>query len=76
MKMRQPPRAAEAAPPDEEESESDDAFGSVSHSSPRLPIEIRSGLPVMEEEELELIYIESLGCYYCPSNQQYYQLDN
>ena len=29
-----------------------------------------------EEEELELIYIENLGCYYCPSNNNYYQLNN
>jgi hypothetical protein len=31
-------------------------------------------LPVGEEEELELVYIEVLGCYYCPNNQKYYQI--
>lgn len=28
-----------------------------------------------EEEELELVFIDGLGCYYCPVNQQYYQID-
>ncbi|KAK8835378.1 hypothetical protein M9Y10_013317 [Tritrichomonas musculus] len=29
-----------------------------------------------EEEELELMYISALDCYYCPSNQQYYQIED
>jgi hypothetical protein len=28
-----------------------------------------------EEEELELVFIDALGCYYCPDNQKYYQVD-
>jgi hypothetical protein len=28
-----------------------------------------------DEEELELVLIDGLGCYYCPANQQYYQID-
>jgi hypothetical protein len=28
-----------------------------------------------EEEELELVYIDALACYYCPNNQKYYQVD-
>ncbi|OHT17084.1 hypothetical protein TRFO_41307 [Tritrichomonas foetus] len=38
--------------------------------------EMHTRLPDDEEDELELVYIEPLGCYYCPSNQQYYQLDD
>ena len=30
----------------------------------------------LEEEELELVYVEALKCYYCPNNQQYYQIDD
>jgi hypothetical protein len=29
-----------------------------------------------EEEELELVFIDGLGCYYCPANQQYYEIDD
>jgi hypothetical protein len=29
-----------------------------------------------EEEELELVFLEALGCYYCPENQKYYQIDD
>lgn len=39
-------------------------------------VTLQTKLPEDEEEELELVYIEGLGCYYCPSNQQYYQLDD
>lgn len=28
-----------------------------------------------ENDELELVYIDSLDCYYCPANQQFYQID-
>jgi hypothetical protein len=28
-----------------------------------------------EEEDLELVFIDALGCYYCPANQQYYEVD-
>jgi hypothetical protein len=31
--------------------------------------------PEDTDEELELVYVQRLGCYYCPGNQQYYQLD-
>lgn len=31
--------------------------------------------PANSEEELDLVFIENLGCYYCPSNQQYYELN-
>jgi Holliday junction resolvase-like predicted endonuclease len=34
-----------------------------------------SGNPGNEEEELELVMIDALNCYYCPSNQRYYQID-
>ncbi|EAX97467.1 hypothetical protein TVAG_135200 [Trichomonas vaginalis G3] len=72
------PPKEETPPPqkeDEEEDYSDDnAFGSVSPSD-RSKLDIKSELPLGEEEELELVFIESLDCYYCPTNQQYYQLD-
>ena len=64
---------------DEEETDSDgSAFGG---SVPRyqtefIDAEMHKKLPDDEEDELELVYIEPLGCYYCPSNQQYYQLDD
>ena len=29
-----------------------------------------------EEEELELFFIDSLGCFYCPSNQKYYEIED
>ena len=59
---------------DSEESEDDDdAFSSA-------PSKIMSNSQNLNdqddgEEELELIYIDALQCYYCPSNQQYYQVD-
>jgi hypothetical protein len=28
-----------------------------------------------EEGELTLVFIDTLGCYYCPDNQRYYQID-
>jgi hypothetical protein len=28
-----------------------------------------------DEIELELVYIDALGCYYCPGDQKYYQVD-
>ncbi|KAH0794077.1 class I SAM-dependent methyltransferase [Histomonas meleagridis] len=57
----------------EEEEDSDcSAFDGV---APKSDIQINYGIPENEEDELELVYIEVLGCYYCPSNQQYYQLD-
>ena len=52
-----------------------EAFGSVPAASDRANININPELPMGEEEELELVYIEALNCYYCPSNQQYYELD-
>ena len=63
---------------DESDDDSDysdsDAFGSVP-ANDRSKIDIKPELPMGEEEELELVYIEALNCYYCPSNQQYYELD-
>lgn len=86
--MSQPKKKPNSAPKEQpqyvppkkqEESEDsdysdDDAFGSVP-ANDRSKIDIKPELPVNEEEELELVYIESLNCYYCPSNQQYYELD-
>ena len=66
----------EAAVIEEEEDESDDgAFSGTAPKADQSIPNIHSSLPENEEEELELVYIEALGCYYCPSNQQYYQLD-
>ncbi|EAX96350.1 hypothetical protein TVAG_066470 [Trichomonas vaginalis G3] len=58
---------------EEEETESSDAFG----SSPSKQLFQTPNTPDIDdsEEEMELIYLEALGCYYCPSNQQYYQVD-
>jgi hypothetical protein len=69
------PTRAKAVPKKaiEEDDESDGAFDGVAPSS---PVEILSGLPDNEEDELELVYVEKLGCYYCPGNQQYYQIDD
>jgi hypothetical protein len=36
---------------------------------------LKRRLPEGEEEELELVFIEHLGCYYCPNNQLYYEID-
>lgn len=60
----------------EEDSDDDCAFDGTVPSSGHSDIEINRSLPQNEEEELELVYIEEMGCYYCPSNQQYYTLDN
>jgi hypothetical protein len=61
----------------EEDDPSDDgAFGGVAPSISIPPVPNVSRLPDNDEDELELVYIESLGCYYCPSNQQYYQIDD
>jgi hypothetical protein len=48
-----------------------DAFGGG------LPAEGEEQQPLVQadEEDFELVYIEPLGCYYCPSNQQYYEMD-
>ena len=58
---------------DEESSGDDDDAFSTTPSKPTSfsqPNDLDSS-----EEELELIYIDALQCYYCPSNQQYYQVD-
>jgi hypothetical protein len=46
--------------------EEDDARGGIQPDA---------GLPDDEEEELDLVFIETLGCYYCPNNQKYYMID-
>lgn len=60
---------------EEEEEDMTDAFGGA---PPKIDdvsdIVINQGVPEGEEEELELVYIEALGCYYCPSLQKYYQI--
>lgn len=57
---------------EEDESDDENAFDGV----PASEFVVKSSLPEGEEDLLELVYIESLGCYYCPSNQQYYQFEN
>jgi len=77
--LKEPPTYEPVYPSNDEEEESDDdAFNGIAPSIPTdiNLLDIKSELPQDEEEELELIYIDSIGCYYCPSNQQYYQLDN
>lgn len=62
---------------DEEEDDSDEAFSGAPPSQLDLPeLDFKRRLPENEEEELELVYIEVLNCYYCPNNQQYYQIDS
>ncbi|OHS99467.1 hypothetical protein TRFO_08413 [Tritrichomonas foetus] len=64
---------------DDEEEETDDENGAFMGSAPRInraDIDVKNGLPENEEEELELVFIEALNCYYCPNNQQYYQIDD
>lgn len=73
-KQQSPPKSPPKSRDEEEDTDdSDDAFGSITDN--RSKLDIKSQLPLGEEEELELVYIESLGCYYCPTNQQYYELD-
>lgn len=50
--------------------------GTIPHYQRELLDEMNSQAIKEEEEELELVYISSLNCYYCPSNQQYYQIEN
>lgn len=59
----------------EEDSDDGDAFMGGPPSVNRDDLNVQSGLPNNEEEELELVYIEALKCYYCPNNQQYYQIE-
>ena len=60
---------------DEEEDSDDSAFDGAPPEPEPPEIQIETQLPDGEEEELELVHLEALGCYYCPSNQKYYQLD-
>lgn len=60
-----------------EEEDEDDAFlGKTAKAGVLAELNVKNGVPTGEEEELELVYIEALNCYYCPSNQQYYQIDD
>ena len=62
---------------EEEDDDSDEAFSGAPPSQLDLPeLDFKRRLPENEEEELELVYIEVLNCYYCPNNQQYYQIDS
>lgn len=61
---------------DEEDSDDEDAFIGSEPQIPRDDIDVQNGLPDNEEEELELVYVEALKCYYCPNNQKYYQIDD
>lgn len=56
----------------EDEEDDDEAFG-TRQSKP--VVEVQQNDQDSNEEELELVYIDALQCYYCPSNQQYYQVD-
>lgn len=63
---------------DEEDSDDDDDEAFIG-SEPKIPkddIDVQNGLPDDEEEELELVYVDALKCYYCPNNQKYYQIDD
>jgi hypothetical protein len=70
VKPKQPQKVAE------EEDEDEAAFSGSAPVIDRADVNVNIGLPENEEEELELIYVEALGCYYCPNNQQYYQIDD
>lgn len=70
---------------DDDDDESDgSAFGGEvpQYENEFLDLEVPGGSPrdindeEDEEEELELMYISALDCYYCPSNQQYYQIED
>ena len=58
---------------DESDDDDDDAFSSA--PSKTTANQQNQNDQDNGEEELELIYIDALQCYYCPSNQQYYQVD-
>jgi hypothetical protein len=61
---------------DSNEDDSDEtAFLGAPPSDRLADLNVRREIPENEEEELELVFIEALNCYYCPNNQQYYQLD-
>jgi hypothetical protein len=72
-KLKLAGRPKKAQPPNDayEDDSEPDAFEGESPSKSAL----HSPAVHSEEEDLELVYIEPLGCYYCPSNQQYYQMD-
>ena len=62
-----------------DEEDTDDENGAFMGSPPKInktDLNIQNSLPENEEEELELVFIEALNCYYCPNNQQYYQIDD
>jgi len=57
----------------------DEELGETTAEPP--PVDARGARPENEENEeneereLELVYIEARRCYYCPDDQQYYQID-
>lgn len=59
----------------EEDSDDGNAFMGCKPTVNREEPNVQNGLPNDEEEELELVFIEALNCYYCPNNQQYYKID-
>ena len=61
---------------DEEDDDSGEAFSGAPPQMDLPELDVKRRLPENEEEELELVYIEVLNCYYCPNNQQYYQIDS
>lgn len=68
-------RANDPADKKKESSSEDDDDDSDPFSALPAGIEINTSLPDDANEELELIFIETLNCYYCPDNQQYYKLE-
>ena len=68
------PEEPEPVEEDEEDDSDDSAFDGEPPAPEEPQVEIEE-LPGDEEEELELVHLEALGCYYCPSNQKYYQLN-
>jgi hypothetical protein len=67
---------AKTAPKDDDDISDDGAFDGVAPSGNLTQLDVFQNSAGNEENELELVRIESLGCYYCPGNQQYYQLDD
>jgi hypothetical protein len=60
---RQRPRTAAPRPAEEEEISDEDFFAG------EAPVSDPEG-----EDDFDLVFIQALGCYYCPASQQYYEI--
>jgi hypothetical protein len=58
------PRPANPAPAEEEDISDEDCFGGQPPA-----------LDAANEEDMDIVFIHALNCYYCPANQQYYEID-